>query len=436
MRHRDDRYPLQPLSETELLWQADGSLRLPAVLTDDLLLQVRYRATGRQPCIEICPQDGEPLRQFFEAQSSGLRFLNLSGVVRPGTSVRLRALDCQLEPTMTLLQFAPLPLAEGPLLIVAPHADDAELAAYGLYRHHASQCWIVTVSAGEQLQSLQRQYVPGLDRSLTQAAERKGLIRAWNSATTPWLAGVPPERLVMLGYSNMTLQAMMAEPETPIPAPSGMQAAPSRFRCFNRLALPSDGVAQNRGADLIADLATLITHIRPSTLMVTHPELDPHPDHRATTQAVAAALARVEHRPSQVLLYANHLQGVKGFPFGPEHAGTTLPPAQMSHSILGPWRVHSEFLTPAVQQEKLVALDTMHDLRHQLRLERRIKRWWGQLWRRWPYRYYGAHPYFQTAIKAHEVFAVVSAEALCEGMGYGSSVSGAAAEDVVGTQAG
>ena len=112
MRHRDDRYPLQPLSETELLWQADGSLRLPAVLTDDLLLQVRYRATGRQPCIEICPQDGEPLRQFFEAQSSGLRFLNLSGVVRPGTSVRLRALDCQLEPTMTLLQFAPLPLAE------------------------------------------------------------------------------------------------------------------------------------------------------------------------------------------------------------------------------------------------------------------------------------------------------------------------------------
>ena len=53
MRHRDDRYPLQPLSETELLWQADGSLRLPAVLTDDLLLQVRYRATGRQPGIEI-----------------------------------------------------------------------------------------------------------------------------------------------------------------------------------------------------------------------------------------------------------------------------------------------------------------------------------------------------------------------------------------------
>ena len=75
----------------------------------------------------------------------------------------------------------------------------------------------------------------------------------------------------------------------------------------------------------------------------------------------------------------------------------------------------------------------MHDLRHQLRLERRIKRWWGQLWRRWPYRYYGAHPYFQTAIKAHEVFAVVSAEALCEGMGYGRSASGA--EAVVVSQA-
>ena len=108
----------------------------------------------------------------------------------------------------------------------------------------------------------------------------------------------------------------------------------------------------------------------------------------------------------------------------------------MSHSILGPWRVHSEFLTLAVQQEKLVALDTMHDLRHQLRLERRIKLWWGQLWRRWPYRYYGAHPYFQTAIKAHEVFAVVSAEALCEGMGCGPAASGAADEEAVASQAG
>lgn len=83
MRYRDDRYPLQPLSKTELIWQADGSL-LPSVLTDDLLLQVRYRATGRQPGIEICPQDGEPIRQFFEANSSGLRFLNLTGVVCGG----------------------------------------------------------------------------------------------------------------------------------------------------------------------------------------------------------------------------------------------------------------------------------------------------------------------------------------------------------------
>ena len=129
MRQRDDRYPLQPLSETTLRWQADGSLSLPSELTDDLLLQVRYRATGRQPGIEICPQDGEPIRKFFEADSSGLRFLNLTGVVGGGASVRLRALDCQLEPTMMLLQFAPLPLAEGPLLIVAPHADDASSVA-------------------------------------------------------------------------------------------------------------------------------------------------------------------------------------------------------------------------------------------------------------------------------------------------------------------
>ena len=421
MSERDDSYPLQPLSELPLTWQADGSLCLPAELVVDVLLQFRYRATGRQPCIEISAAQGEPIRQFFEANSSGQRFLNLTGIAVAGDVLRLRPFDCQLEPEMVLLQFPPQELSDGPLLIIAPHADDAELAAYGLYRRHAGQCWIVTVSAGELLQGMHKQYVPGLDLSREQAALRKGMIRAWNSASTPWLAGVAPERLIMLGYFNMTLQAMMDEPANPVVARSGISATPSLFRRFNRYALPSDRVAQNRGEDLIADLATLIADIRPSTLLVTHPELDPHADHLATTRAVAAALARIDHVPARILLYANHLKGVKGFPYGPEHAATALPPATLASSTLGAWCIHSEFLPLAVQQEKLVALDTMHDLRHQLRLERRLKRWWGQLWQRWPYRYYGAHPYFQTAIKAHEVFAVVSTEALLKGMGYRSA---------------
>lgn len=416
VKRRDDTYPLQPLSSHPLGLQADGSLQLMGHLTGNVLLEIQYHATGREPCVEMRARHGEPVRQFFGEKGSGRRYLNLSGLSTGDEALQLQPFGCRIDSQVTLLQFSSLPMHDGPLLIVAPHADDAELAAYGLYRKYAEQTWIVTVSPGERLQSMKRQYVPGLDATSAEAMKRKGLIRAWNSATTPLLAGVQPERLIMLGYFDAALRQMMDDPSAPVATSLDTAASPACFRKFNKYALPSDGSALNRGEDLISDLVTLIRHIRPAAIITPHPELDPHAEHLAATQAVACALSRIDESPPQILLYANHFSGVKRFPYGPEHAAATLPPAQLNESILGPWSVHSECLSLAVQQEKIVALDTMHDLRRLLRPEVRLKQLWVNFRRKWPYRYYGANAYFQTAIKAHEVFAVVSGEAFVGGM--------------------
>ena len=61
-------------------------------------------------------------------------------------------------------------------------------------------------------------------------------------------------------------------------------------------------------------------------------------------------------------------------------------------------------------------METMHNLHAKDRLEKRLKRWWGRTVRRDGYHHYGLHSYFQTHIKAHEVFSWVSGDDFVSGM--------------------
>lgn len=413
----NDRYPLAAHTSVSFDLSADNALVVPQTLTtQNVWLQLDFIQAGREPCIEVMLGDRCLSRQFFRPQTIGQRLLNLSQLqISAGAELHFRARGCKFRPQVTLLMFDSIELT-GPVLIVAPHPDDAELAAFGVYRQHAEQSWIVTLSAGEHLQRLDRQYIARLDQNIDQAEVRKGVIRSWNSATTPLLAGIPPSRLVMLGYFNMTLSALMQTPEQVVPFPRSMPVSPAEFRRFNLFALPSDETVANRGDDLIHDLIALIEQIKPQSILVTHPELDPHPDHQAAAVALGRALQHTRHCPEHVMLYANHFRGVRRFPFGPEHANTSLPPADLPVSVFGSWKLWSQALPLAIQQEKVCALDTMHDLRHEWHLDRRLKVWWQQKWAKFPYRYYGKHPYFQTAIKAQEVFTWLSGPQFIAGM--------------------
>ncbi len=416
---RDDAYPLEADLRLEVTLNNDGTLSLPTERPDDpgawnWLLDVNYRPhrSLRQPRVAIAPYDGQPFIHYLERNVSGRRWLNLTGITR-WDDLRIHASHCRLGERASLHGFAKPDLTRGPVLFIAPHPDDAELAGYGLYRRLADHTWIVTLSAGETLKRLDKQYIVGLDASLASASRRKGLIRAWNSATTPQLAGIPQERLVMLGYSNDTLGQLLDPRSVPATA-EGHALSPKDFRFLNRVALPSDADATNSGDHLLADLGFLIDYIRPATVIVTHPEVDPHGDHIAAARATAQALRHTGHLPQRVLLYANHLRGHKGFPWGPAHAGATLWPHAATHSQLGRWRFHSEMLSLEVQREKALSLDTMHDLRGSPGPIKRLKRWWRETLADTRGPRYGGHDYFRSHVRRQEVFVEVSGEAFIE----------------------
>lgn len=425
---RDHNLPLAPDWECKATIDDNGIVQLddPAIAAlgkDDVrpntwMLEVCYRATSRWklPAVTIVgpsnSQTAELFTQYFEPNETGKRLINLTGI-ESLDQLQLTLNHLTLEAGATLLGFRNPDLASGPNLIIAPHPDDAELAAFGVYSQHPKNTWIVTITAGERLKRLDKQYWPGLDDSLDEASRRKGFIRAWNSATTPLLAGVPAEQLIMLGYFNDTLAALHEKPDTVLPSHSAPTLTPAAYRQWNRLSLPTDGQAQNTGTNLQSDLASLLNNIKPTTIITPHTDLDPHADHIASTRHLQAAIEQSGHVPDHLLLYANHLKSTRGFPRGPAHAATGVWPIQTNTTSPQDDKIASFPLSMEAQKQKALALHSMHDLGGTPGLERQLKRKLKRLLSGLPssaWKDYSGHDFFQTHIKAHENFVLQHVE--------------------------
>ena len=419
---RDHHLPLVPDWECKATIDDNGIIQLadPAIAAlskgdvrpNTWMLEVRYRATSRWklPAVTIIDrsnsQPPERFTQYLEPNETGKRLINLTGI-ESLNQLQLTLKHLTLERDAILLGFRNPDLASGPILIIAPHPDDAELAAFGAYSQHPKNTWIVTITAGERLKRLDKQYWPGLDDLLDEASQRKGFIRAWNSATTPLLAGVPAEQLIMLGYFNDTLAELFEKPDTVVPSQSAPTLTPDAYRQWNKLSLPTDGQAQNTGENLQSDLAALLNKIKPKTIITPHPDIDPHADHTASTRHLQAAIEQCEHTPDHLLLYANHLKSTRGFPRGPAHAAAGVWPTQITTQSPRNDRIASFPLSIEVQKQKALALHSMHDLGGKPGLERQLKRKLKRLLSGIPsadWSDYSGHDFFQTHIKAHENF--------------------------------
>lgn len=385
---------------------------LPAEL-DTLVLSLRLRATlsgrWRDPWVSLRDAAGRELsRQYLERGAAGLRHLNLSAALaslRQGEALHLLTGGCQLQPAGLCLQgFANPDYRARRTLILAPHADDAELAAFGVYRH-AREVYIATVSAGEiEAEPFEMMAGPG-----ESAARLKGRLRAWDSISVPLWAGVPAERCVQLGYFCMTLPALRLQRDRTLPSRAGAGLRVDEFRSFNHMRLPSDGTAENRWPQLVSDLQHLLRSWQPEVIVLPHPVLDAHPDHRACAQAMAEALAAEGQAPS-LLLYANHLAQTEMYPFGPEHADLALPPwfeaLPLGHRL---WAMPLEADT---QRDKVCALKMMHDLNRPERFKRRLRRTLQAVLLGRSRMPYGADDYYRRAVRQHELFWVSDSEQL------------------------
>ena len=372
-----------------------GVLQVEADLDDydTLVLELCLRATWLGRWFDPHVWLGDD-RQDFERGVAGRRYLNLSGLQTKG--LRIVPRFCRINGELRLHAMRNPDFAAQRMLIIAPHADDAELAAFGQYSR-SSDTAIVTLTQGEiEAESYERL---GLDKAA--AARLKGRLRAWDSLAAPLWGGVTQERCVQLGYYCLQLQAMAEQPHLPFGSRESGESDIRSVRRHNPLTLPADADGKPTWNNLIADLVTVIEHYRPDVLLTPHPELDPHHDHVASTRAVLEACDCSSWKPQTLLLYANHLHDNDRWPMGPAGNGIALPPAI---SALQADRLWSPTLDTERQLDKAMALGLQHDLQGQLPLKRRLRRLiqWIIVGRRWPVT--GEDEFFRKAVRRHELF--------------------------------
>ncbi len=341
-------------------------------------------------------------QQFFERGCDGIRYINVSDFLLSAeggwqTSVAFATRYCDLVGEAELQFFQHEDYRKKRILIIAPHADDAEIAAFGLYSQ-AEDVHIVTLTVGE-LGERDFQHVYSDQQ---QAAQLKGSLRAWDSVAIPRWGGVAEDRVVNLGYFCLRLKAMHDAPDNIIPSQVAGLETTELFRRFNKLDLPSDGDYRSTWTNLIGDLLYLIDKIQPEVILTPHLQLDPHEDHHYATLAIKEAVADSELNRVEWLYYANHFVHTDIYPYGPAHSMAGLP-VNFDEDIDACGLV-SVGLDHDLQKLKAMSLAMQHDLKVPLAAKKRLRKWLQEKLVGRVRSPYGQDEYFRKAIKAHELF--------------------------------
>jgi LmbE family N-acetylglucosaminyl deacetylase len=341
---------------------AGDAVELPEFAADEdsafLELNVRTGLGGLldDPCLET--RQGEVVqRHYVERGGAGRRYFNVSSFMsaagRAERRLSLRGLRLAFSGPARLHVLRGAVPPEGPLLVLAPHPDDAEIAAFGLLSARPS--WVVTVTLGDAGPNLYGAYLP--DASV--AYVEKARMRAWDSVRIPLLAVPPPVFTANLGYFDGTLARMREAPDSPVTPLYHAQSDISKLRLnpLDRGQPPRDATWRN----LVADMRQLLVEVRPTAVALPHPVLDPHPDHHCTTLAFLEALSELPPMPGKLLFYANHLAKTELYPVGPCDGAVSIPPMLDESVPIG--TVWSLALDAHTRLRKRIALETHHDLR-------------------------------------------------------------------------
>ena len=361
---RDDRYQFAPGQSTEMFVALERTpegvqFTWPAMnggAWDTALLGVRSAGAEPRAWVEITTGTAR-LEQHLDANALGLRWLNISSL-RPhlaeGAAIRITTRGVTLEPSAAPLRLFANDLdLDETILVLAPHPDDAEIAAFGLYADRKAT--IVTITSGNAGDFNYR-------ANVSDPAEHyllKGYLRAVDSITVPWQGGIPPERCFNLGYFDARLATMRQTPDQPVPEMYGPNQDVLPYRRANIGRLLKIESRSSTWKHLVEDLEDVFRKVRPDIVVMPHPLLDTHLDHQYTSVAAVEALEKWDGKPT-FLLYTNHASD-NLYPFGP--AGTVMSVPPWHSSDLAVERIYSHPVTATAQRRKLFALESMHDLR-------------------------------------------------------------------------
>jgi LmbE family N-acetylglucosaminyl deacetylase len=322
---------------------------------DTALLAVRSRGAEQVPWVEVSV-GGLSIQQYLDPNAAGVRWLNLSGLRgqltgRADVIIRTHAVTLEAE-TATLRLFDNHLDLQQRILVIAPHPDDAEIAAFGLYADRRAS--VVTVTAGNAGDMNYR-------ANVSDPAEHyalKGYLRAVDSVTIPWQGHIPPQRTANLGYFDGRLDAMYLAPKQAIAEVYSANTDVAPYRRANLSTLVSSAARSNSWQHLVEDLVQVLRKVNPGIVVMPDPRLDTHPDHEFTSVAVDQALGQWQGNPI-FLLYTNHTDA-NHYPYGPAGTVVSLPPGERRVSVQ---KIYSHPTAHALQIRKLFALESMHDLR-------------------------------------------------------------------------
>lgn len=357
------RYNPESGRSVDLVFDGD-SVTLPEFAAGDdsafleLTVHSEFASSFKEPWLDTRVGD-ETQRHYLERGGAGKRYFNVSACIAAAqrgerrltlAGVRLRIDTAAGARLHVLRNGRPL---DGPVLVLAPHPDDAEIAAFGLLSTRPS--WVVTVTLGDAGPNLYGAYLP--DSAVAYA--EKARMRVWDSVNIPRLADPPPVFTANLGYFDGTLARMQESPDQPVMPLYHPQSDLSRLRInpLDHGQPPRDAIWRN----LVADMRKLLIEVRPTAVALPHPILDPHDDHRCTTLALLEAMAELPPMPGKLLFYVNHLPTTELYPVGRCDGTVSIPP--MHDESVAIDTVWSLPLDAHTRVRKRVALETHHDLR-------------------------------------------------------------------------
>lgn len=357
-----------------------------------------------QPYIEIQCDRGDSACHYLEHGLRGLRYLDISGFC--GSVINLKLRHCALSHKKgSLYRYQNPNIDDKTVLILAPHADDAEIAAYGLYSTSA-RSHIITVTVGEEGKC---DYC-GLYGSKQERTIQKGKLRVHDALSVPALGNVPQERCAMLGYFGMSLKWMFEhQDQQAVSASTGI----SDIRFFRRTEhtrFIKNETASAKWDSLVQDLYSAVIAIKPEIIVTPHPDVDSNSDHTYTTYAMLQALEQADMRDVKLYCYTNHHIYTEAYPYGPIFSTSVLAP-KFNHPFACD-SVYSHQLDSKKQSDKFYALEAMHDLRDST-LVFGVKKAWNhfvkQLKRTIQQR---DKSYYRRAVRPNELFYVIGWESL------------------------
>lgn len=361
---RDYRY--DELVVSERLTLQNGLLTIPSsIKTGDTVIAKIHVKSGwfgmlRMPWIDVRSKGGR-WKKYVEYGANGVRYLNLSDTF----SDKDRTLFLQgrrLTLSNQEIEISAYPredLAGKKILVLAPHADDAELSAYGLYEKYASDSMIVTVTASEGGSF----HYGNLYQNHTEIEAQhlqKGRMRVWNSLTVPLLAGVPSDNIIQLGFFDSTLDTMRQNPDAEIKSTKLDTADVNIFRKANTSPLAKNLKGKSTWNDLVDNLAYLIETFQPDVIVTPSPNIDAHKDHQNTTIAAVEALRKLNYSKGSLFMHTLHYL-TDDFPIGKFGSMLGLPPRFDKPFYFQ--SIYSNPLSKEEQNRKLLALDAMNDIR-------------------------------------------------------------------------